>query len=120
MFANAGIAELPWIPILETSPEASLTKPDFTTLNIDLNGQLNTAALALQLFLRQEEGAYGFKGKLIFTSSVFGIYPSHMMPMYCAAKTGVVAFARSQAQFYADKKITINVGACEADFRINV
>jgi len=113
VFANAGIAELPWIPGFDPSTAASrpITKPNLATLNIDLVGQINTAALALQHFERQEKGANGFRGKLIMTASVFGYYPCANMPMYAAAKAGVVNFMRSTAEFYQDKDITVNAVA---------
>ena len=77
-FANAGIAEVPFLP-----PQRSetITKPNLLTLNIDLIGQLNTAGLALQHFERQAVGANGFRGKLVLTSSVFGYFPCETMPM---------------------------------------
>jgi len=104
-FANAGIAEHPWLPPTTDGP---ITKPNFNTVNIDLYGQLNTAALALQHFERQQVGGNGFKGKLVLTSSVFGYYPCETMPLYATAKAGVINFMRSAALFYADKKITVN------------
>jgi len=107
VFANAGIAEVPWVPVT-FKPEEPITKPNFMTLDIDLIGQLNTAALAVQSFERQAIGPNGFKGKLILTSSVFGYYPCETMPMYAASKAAVVNFMRSSALFYANKKITIN------------
>ncbi|EIN06675.1 NAD(P)-binding protein [Punctularia strigosozonata HHB-11173 SS5] len=110
VFANAGIAELPWLPAFDPATAANrpISKPNFATLNIDCTGQLNTAALALQYFERQEKGVNGFRGKLILTSSVIGFYPSTTMPMYSAAKAAIVNFMRASAAFYADKDVTIN------------
>ncbi|KAJ7162300.1 NAD-P-binding protein [Mycena filopes] len=113
VFANAGIAERPWLPPFdpETAASRPIVKPDLGTANINLTGQLYTAALALQTFERQEIGPSGFRGKLILTASVFGYYPSRAMPMYAASKAGVVNFMRSAAQYYADKNITVNAVA---------
>lgn len=110
VFANAGIAELPWLPAFDPATAANrpISKPNFATLSIDCIGQLNTAALALQYFERQEKGANGFRGKLVLTASVIGFYPSTTMPMYSAAKAAIVNFMRSSAAFYADKDVTIN------------
>ncbi|KAJ6616642.1 NAD-P-binding protein [Mycena sp. CBHHK59/15] len=110
VFANAGIAEHPWLPPFDAETAASrpLVKPDLTTANINLTGQLYTAALALQTFERQEIGPSGFRGKLILTASVFGYYPSRAMPLYAASKAGIINFMRSAAQYYADKNITVN------------
>jgi len=113
VFANAGIAERPWLPPFNPSESASrpIVKPDLATANINLTGQLYTAALALQTFERQEIGPSGFRGKLVLTASVFGYYPSRAMPMYAASKAGVINFMRSAAQYYADKNITVNAVA---------
>ncbi|KAJ7765097.1 NAD-P-binding protein [Mycena maculata] len=110
VFANAGIAERPWLPPFdpETAASRPLLKPDLATADINLTGQLYTAALALQTFERQEIGPSGFRGKLILTASVFGYFPSRAMPLYAASKAGIINFMRSTAQYYAGKNITIN------------
>ncbi|KAF8825554.1 hypothetical protein HHX47_DHR6000222 [Lentinula edodes] len=109
-FANAGIAERPWLPNFDpvTAAERPIIKPDITTLNIDLIGQLYTAALALQTFERQSTNKHGFRGKLLMTASVYGFFPSAIMPMYASAKAAIVNFTRSAAIMYAEKGITIN------------
>ncbi|KAJ7213140.1 NAD-P-binding protein, partial [Mycena pura] len=110
VFANAGVAEHPWLHPFDPATAASrpFAKPNLTTADINLTGQLHTAALALQTFERQDIGPSGFRGKLIMTASVFGYFPSKAMPMYAASKAGIVNFMRSAAQYYADKHITIN------------
>ncbi|KAF7320746.1 NAD(P)-binding protein [Mycena chlorophos] len=113
VFANAGVAEHPWLQPFNasTASERPFVKPDLSTTEINLKGQLYTAALALQTFERQAPSSQsGFRGKLIMTSSVFGFFPSRAMPMYAASKAGVVNFVRSAAQYYADKQITVNTG----------
>ncbi|KAF7297457.1 NAD(P)-binding protein [Mycena indigotica] len=111
VFANAGVAERPWLPPFDPAAAASrpLTKPNLSTADINLTGQLYTAALALQTFERQEPSEQsGFRGKLIMTASVFGFFPTRAMPMYAASKAGIVHFMRSAAEYYADKNITVN------------
>ncbi|KAJ6526949.1 NAD-P-binding protein [Mycena vulgaris] len=110
VFANAGVAEHPWLPPFNPATAASriLVKPDLSSAEINLTGQLYTAALALQTFERQEIGPTGFRGKLILTSSVFGYFPSRAMPLYSASKAGIINFMRSAAQYYAEKNITVN------------
>ncbi|KAJ7090866.1 NAD-P-binding protein [Mycena belliarum] len=110
VFANAGIAEHPWLPPFnpETAAERPLVKPDLATASINLTGQLYTASLAFQTFERQDIGPEGFRGKLILTASVFGYFPSRAMPLYAASKAGIINFMRSAAQYYADKHITVN------------
>ncbi|KAJ7616068.1 NAD-P-binding protein [Roridomyces roridus] len=110
VFANAGIAEHPWLPPFD--PEAAtsrpMVKPDLATAEINLIGQMYTAALAFQTFERQEIGPSGFRGKLILTASVFGYFPSRAMPLYASSKAGIINFMRSVAGYYADKNITVN------------
>ncbi|THU94890.1 NAD-P-binding protein [Dendrothele bispora CBS 962.96] len=113
-FANAGISELPWLPLYDPSTSSSqpITKPNTKTLDVDLNGQLNTAALAFQVFERQEPNARtGFRGKLVVTASVLGFWPSRNLPMYATAKAGIVHFVRSTAEYYEKKGITVNLVA---------
>lgn len=114
VFANAGIVERPWLPNFDpaTAADRPIIKPDLTTLNIDLIGQLYTAALALQALERQSTNKHGFKGKLLMTASVYGFFPSAIMPMYASAKAGIVNFTRSAAIMYAEKGITINTSEC--------
>ncbi|EEB97410.1 hypothetical protein MPER_03275, partial [Moniliophthora perniciosa FA553] len=96
-FANAGIAEHMWLPRFDdtshTSSE-SISKPNLKTLEVDLVGQLYTAALALQVFQRQNLNRHGFRGKLILTASIYGFYSGSTMPLYSVSKAGIVHFMR--------------------------
>ncbi|KAJ3974273.1 hypothetical protein EV361DRAFT_969943 [Lentinula raphanica] len=109
-FANAGIAERPWLPYFNpaTTCGRAITKPDTTTLDTNLKGQLYTAALALQVFERQAFNKHGFRGKLLMTASVYGLFPSAIAAMYASSKAGIVNFSRSAALMYAGKGITVN------------
>ncbi|KAF9269388.1 NAD(P)-binding protein [Marasmius fiardii PR-910] len=110
-FANAGVVESMWIPKFEADKFNAATpmeKPDLKTAEVNYLGQLNTAALALQVFQRQGLNRHGFRGKM---SSIFGFFPSVTMPMYCSSKSGILAFVRSTSEFYKDKNITINCSA---------
>ena len=61
VFAVAGIGERKWIP---NDPHAvDFAKPDLSVLDVDLNGVLYTAALAIQQMRRQEKDEHGFRGK---------------------------------------------------------
>lgn len=110
VFANAGIAEHPWLPTfnVSTAPERPITKPNTRTLDVNLTGQLYTAALALQVFERQGLNRHGFRGKLVMTASVYSFFPSIVMPMYAASKAAVVHFMRTAASMYAGKDVTVN------------
>ncbi|KAJ8088881.1 hypothetical protein PM082_014127 [Marasmius tenuissimus] len=116
-FANAGISERSWIPPpseSDTTPDTKpITKPDLTTLEIQLTGNLYTSALALQVFERQEPNRHGFRGKLVLTASIYSYWVCASMPMYNAGKTGILQFMRSTArlcekQYGAGKGVTVN------------
>jgi len=106
VFANGGIGEQLWLP--NTPPKEGFVKPNLSTLDVDLTGALYTAALAIQQFQRQEKNDFGFRGKLLFTSSVFGIYGAVNFPLYAAAKHGIVGFTRSYRDIAARDSITVN------------
>ena len=61
VFAIAGIGEKRWLANDPHSTE--FVKPDLTTLDIDLNGVLYTAALAIQQMRRQEPDERAIRGK---------------------------------------------------------
>ncbi|EEB95879.1 hypothetical protein MPER_05085, partial [Moniliophthora perniciosa FA553] len=108
--ANAGVGEMPWIPKFDPSTVTSrpITKPDLFVTEVNLSAQLHTAALAFQVFERQELNRHGFRGKLVFTASLYGIFPSMCQPMYSASKAGIIHFMRASAEFHADKALTVN------------
>lgn len=109
---SSNLTSEPWVSFLATSRFF----PDLPRLSeVDLNGQLTTASLALQYFNRQPIGPNGFRGKIIFTASLLGYYPIATMPMYATAKAGILHFMRSAAMYYADKGITVNAGEFMAD-----
>ncbi|KAG7090614.1 hypothetical protein E1B28_009716 [Marasmius oreades] len=109
-FANAGISERQWLPTFDPSTASSrpITKPALTTLEVDLIGQLYTAALALQVFERQEVNRHGFRGKLLLTASIYSYFTCSTMPMYTASKAGILHFMRSAAKLYEGKGVTVN------------
>lgn len=61
MFAVAGIGERRWIP---NDPNGTdFVRPDHSVLDVDLNGVLYTASLAVQQMRRQGPNEKGLKGK---------------------------------------------------------
>ncbi|KAF9261930.1 NAD(P)-binding protein [Marasmius fiardii PR-910] len=109
-FANAGISERPWLPAFTPSTASTrpITKPNNTTLDVDLVGQLYTAALGLQVFERQDVNRHGFRGKLVLTASIYSYYTCATMPMYNTAKAGILQFMRSAAKLYDGRGVTVN------------
>ncbi|KAF2093663.1 NAD(P)-binding protein, partial [Rhizodiscina lignyota] len=75
----------------EENPDGSPKKPDTLVMDVCLQGIVWTAYLALHYFRKNESKA----GKLVFNSSLSGLYPTPAMPLYSASKSGVVALARS-------------------------
>jgi NAD(P)-dependent dehydrogenase (short-subunit alcohol dehydrogenase family) len=73
-------------PVVSSSPpDGPPPKPDTLVLDICLYGAVWTAYLALHYFRRNGSGS----GKLVFTSSMAGIYPAGPVALYGAAKHGV-------------------------------
>jgi len=106
VFPIAGVGERPWLPIEPKS--TSWHAPDLTTLDIDLKGVMYTVALAVQYFRRQDVADYGFRGKIMGVASVCGFYSVPTLPVYTAAKHGVVGFVRTYGKYLPEEKITLN------------
>ncbi|GME32580.1 NAD(P)-binding protein [Neofusicoccum parvum] len=102
----AGIAEGKWLQ--NPGPTTGFQKPDLGVLDLDLTAVFYTVALAIQQFRRQEKADGGFRGKLLCVSSVCGLYAVATMPVYTAAKHGVVGLVRSYGKFLPEEGITMN------------
>lgn len=109
--AVAGIGEKKWIPfpeeVMRMGP-GEFAKPDLSVLDVDLTGLLWTVALAVQQFRRQEPDAEGWRGKIGVTASVCGFYNVATLPVYTAAKHGVVGFTRSYGRLLPEEGISLN------------
>lgn len=92
----------------DPSKKSGFVKPDLTVLDADLTGVLYTVALALQQFRRQEPAENGFRGKIACVASVCGFYCSPPIPIYTAAKHGVVGLTRSYGKYLPEEQITLN------------
>lgn len=70
VYAIAGIGERRWLPQNSTTTSGhEFEMPDLSVLDINLNGVLYTASLAIQQSRRQEVGQHGFKGKSEYSTS---------------------------------------------------
>lgn len=118
VYPIAGIGERVWLPN-DPSKKSGFVKPDFAVLDADLNGVLYTVALALQQFRRQEPDSNGFRGKVAPVASVCGFYCSPTVPVYTAAKHGVVGFTRSFGKYLPEEGITMNA-VCPNVIRTNI
>ncbi|KAI7483798.1 hypothetical protein KC351_g4912 [Hortaea werneckii] len=102
----AGIGERRSIPNDPTS--TGFVKPDLTCLDVDLYGVTYTVSLAVQQMRRQERDEEGVRGKIAVTASVCGFYCVPTLPIYTAAKHGVVGLTRSHGAYLPEEHITLN------------
>ncbi|KAJ3108577.1 hypothetical protein HDU97_000859 [Phlyctochytrium planicorne] len=91
-FNNAGISER---GIFVLDPEADWQK----VIDIDLNSVVGGTQLAMNIMRNQEPQG----GVIVNTASMAGFIPGVGMPVYCAAKFGVIGFTRS-----LDKTLTMS------------
>lgn len=108
MFPIAGIGERKWLPFAEESASGEFIEPNLQALEVDLTGVLYTVALAVQQFRRQEKDEQGWRGKLGLVASICGISPVPALPVYSAAKYGVVGLTRTYGKLLVQEGITVN------------
>ena len=105
LVANAGITHDQLL--------ALMSEDDFTgVLDTNLTGAYRVAKRAVRGMVRAR------RGRLIFISSVVGLYGSAGQANYAASKAGLVGFARSLARELGSRGITANVvtpGFVESD-----
>ncbi|KAI1377843.1 NAD(P)-binding protein [Hypoxylon crocopeplum] len=93
VFANAGITD-PRNFYNETQGNSLPPEPSLALLDINLKGAVMCAYLAQHYFrlTRQNNQLADFDPSLIFTSSIAGLVIIPSVPLYTAAKHGLVAF----------------------------
>ncbi|VUC25057.1 unnamed protein product [Clonostachys rosea] len=99
VFANAGVTD----PRMFYDSHSSTppAEPDFSLLDINLKGSVNTAYLAQHYFrvtrraVQEDVGDYD--PTLVFMSSIAALAAVPEVPIYSAAKSGIVAFAHAIA-----------------------
>lgn len=93
VFGNAGIFES--TNFFEKHPtDQSLPEPNMNTLEVNIRAVYTTSYLALHYFRQSPPG----DKSLVLTASVSGLYPGESIPMYTAAKHGVIGLMRSIAK----------------------
>jgi 3-oxoacyl-[acyl-carrier protein] reductase len=105
LVANAGITKDQLLALLSEEDFAAV-------LDTNLAGAYRTAKRAVRGMMRMR------RGRLIFISSVVGLYGSAGQANYAASKAGLVGFARSLARELGSRNITSNViapGFVESD-----
>jgi NAD(P)-dependent dehydrogenase (short-subunit alcohol dehydrogenase family) len=107
----AGIGERKWIPSLtelQNMKDGEFQEPDLSVIEVDLKGVMYTVGLAVQQFRRQEKNAQGFRGRIGVVASVCGFYCISTLPIYTAAKHGVVGLVRTYGKLLPEEAITLN------------
>lgn len=106
VWANAGIGDrIDFTKPVEEDASGAPPKPDVLVIDICLYGVVYSSYLALHFFRKNPSKT----GKLVMTSSMAGIYPAGSIPLYGAAKHGVVGLTRSLAQNLQSRGETITV-----------
>ncbi|KAJ5308799.1 hypothetical protein PENANT_c013G03087 [Penicillium antarcticum] len=93
VFANAGAAEYKdFFP--PTSETAIPPEPELDIVDINFKGVLYTSYLAVHYFRQSPDQTKGERN-LILTSSIGGLYPCMLTPVYSATKHALTGFTRS-------------------------
>lgn len=88
---NAGIVETSsWFN--DNDPREDVC--DYLVLNVDLTAVAKGTRLAIQYFANNTEVG---EGVVISTSSLYGIFNSGIVPLYAAAKAGVISLVKSHS-----------------------
>ncbi|CAM0142242.1 unnamed protein product [Umbelopsis sp. WA50703] len=86
---NAGIADSStWVNDADPREELS----EYLVLNIDLVAVAKGSRLAMQYFARNPQVG---EGVVVSTSSMYGLNNSGIVPLYAAAKAGIISLVRS-------------------------
>jgi NAD(P)-dependent dehydrogenase (short-subunit alcohol dehydrogenase family) len=89
-----------------------LTEQDWVeVLRVNLVGCAMLAKAGLQVMLGQEPDPDGIRGKILFTSSWVGDFPSPGADAYCVSKAGLNHMTRLIAQKHAPDRILANAVA---------
>ncbi|KAH8548414.1 hypothetical protein BGW37DRAFT_507078 [Umbelopsis sp. PMI_123] len=89
---NAGIVETStWFNDHDPREEVC----DYLVLNVDLTAVAKGTRLAIQYFAHHRDVG---EGVVISTSSLYGLFNSGLVPLYAAAKAGVISLVRSYAE----------------------
>ncbi|KOS42326.1 hypothetical protein ACN38_g6772 [Penicillium nordicum] len=105
VFANAGRAE--YTDFFVKSETGIPPEPSSEIVDVNLNGALYTSYLAMHYFRRSPESTKGYKN-LILTSSIGGLYPCMLTPVYSSTKHALIGFTRSVGDRLWDEGVRVN------------
>ncbi|ROW00672.1 hypothetical protein VSDG_03228 [Cytospora chrysosperma] len=112
VFANAGTVEIPNRTNGHAAPDSAVDSssllappppPDFTSVDVNLKGGVNTVHLAHHYLNLSPK-----KGSIVITASASGFWPTYWAPMYTASKFGLIGFMRTVAHLYRPEGIRVN------------
>lgn len=72
-------------------------RPDYTAVEVNLQGAVDTVHLARHYMLRSPEKE---KGAIVITASCSSVWPTYWAPIYSASKFGILGFTRAIAGQY--------------------
>ncbi|KAJ5166260.1 short chain dehydrogenase/reductase [Penicillium canariense] len=108
VFANAGISKEG--NLLPAKSDTGPSRPNLTTMNVNLVGVIYTVHLAAYYMYKNEarDPSASSNGLIVCTASNAGLYPFPVAPLYATTKSGVVGLVRSLARRLEAEKIRIN------------
>lgn len=107
VYSNAGIGDRIdfYSPAKSFLENGAPVKPDTLVMDICLNGCVWACYLGLHYFRQNPDGA----GKIAMTSSMCGIYIGDKIPLYTAAKYGVVGLTRAMGRRLKQSGVPVTV-----------
>ncbi|KAJ5964246.1 uncharacterized protein N7479_004122 [Penicillium vulpinum] len=105
VFANAGIAD--FVDFFAQSETGIPPEPSSEVIDVNLNGSLHTSYLAMHYFRRSPESTKGQRN-LILMSSIGGLYPCVITPMYSSSKHALIGFTRSIGERLWGEGVRVN------------
>ncbi|KAJ8329700.1 hypothetical protein BDV3_003694 [Batrachochytrium dendrobatidis] len=81
-----------------------------SVIDIDLTAVIMGTRMAISEMVKQPkiDDAVLWRGAIINTASLAGLYPQSQQPIYAAAKSGVVNFTRSLGYLFTEQGIHVN------------
>ncbi|KAI0111709.1 3-beta-hydroxysteroid dehydrogenase [Daldinia grandis] len=117
VFANAGVMEKGKF-FERHDPSSPPPEPEELSIDVNLKGVTRTSYLAQHYFRANVNS--GKDCVLIMTSSVAGIYPQSITPLYSAAKAGIINFMRSVAPIFYEEDGIRTYAICPGSVRTNL
>ncbi|KAJ5791721.1 uncharacterized protein N7518_008732 [Penicillium psychrosexuale] len=105
VFANAGRAD--YTDFFAKSETGIPPEPSSELVDVNVNGALYTSYLAMHYFRRSPELTKGHRN-LILMSSIGGLYPCMLTPVYSSTKHALIGFTRSVGERLWEDGIRVN------------